>query len=187
MRNCPQGVHALLRAYYHQKSADWKRNDPHPLESPSAAELAKLPTYYIMELDKGMAQTVAAEMPSAAEIAACRWLPESELAVYSEEYERTGFQGGLQWYRCATSGKHVAEMQTFSGRTIDVPSCFISGRSDWGNYQRPGDLERMQNGACTRLLGCHFVEGAGHWLQQEQPEKTAALLLQFLRTASSGS
>jgi hypothetical protein len=48
-----------------------------------------------MELDKGMAETVAPMMPSAAEIAACKWLPDDELAVYSSEFGRTGFQGGL--------------------------------------------------------------------------------------------
>ena len=142
MRNCPQGIHAFLRAYYHYKSADWKQNKPFPLKSWSAAELAKLPTYYIMDLDKGMAETVAPMMPSAAEIAACKWLPDDELRVYSSEFNRTGFQGGLQWYRCMTSGKYTAELQTFSGRTIDVPSCFIAGKSDWGIYQKPGDFEK---------------------------------------------
>ena len=120
-------------------------------------------------------------MPSAAEIAACEWLPERELAVYSTEYARTGFQGGLQWYRCATSGKYTAELQTFSGRTIDVPSCFIAGKSDWGVYQKPGDFEKMQSAACTQMRGCHLVDGAGHWVQQEQPQEVSKLLLHFLR------
>ena len=40
MRNCPQGVHDFLRAYYHFKSADWEQNKPFPLESWSAGELA---------------------------------------------------------------------------------------------------------------------------------------------------
>jgi len=181
MRSCPQGVHAFLRAYYHYKSADWKENKPFRLESWSAGALAKLPTYYIMELDKGMAETVAPHMPSESEIAACKWLPENELRVYSAEYARNGFQGGLQWYRCRTSGKHTAELQTFSGRTIDVPACFIAGKSDWGVYQKPGDLESMQSSACTQWLGCHLVEGAGHWVQQEQPERVSELLLRFLR------
>jgi pimeloyl-ACP methyl ester carboxylesterase len=185
MRRCPQGVHAFLRAYYHYKSADWKQNKPFPLQSWSAAELAKMPTYYIMELDKGMAETVAPEMPSAAEIAACKWLPDDELSVYSAEYKRTGFQGGLQWYRCVTSGRYIAELQTFSGRTIDVPSCFIAGKSDWGIYQKPGDLEKMQKSACTRMLGCDLVDGAGHWVQQEQPEEVSKLLLQFLQQAQA--
>ena len=181
MRNCPQGIHDFLRAYYHFKSADWKGNQPVPLKSWSAAELAQLPTYYIMDLDKGMAETVAAEMPSAAEITACRWLPDEELRVYSTEYARTGFQGGLQWYRCTGDAKSVAELQRFAGRTIDVPSCFIGGASDWGVHQRPGNLERMKGGACTKMLGVHLVDGAGHWVQQEQPEAVSRLLLEFLR------
>jgi hypothetical protein len=101
MRNCPQGVHAFLRAYYHYKSADWKQNKPFRLASLTAEELAKMPTHYIMDLDKGMAEAVASVMPTAAEIAACKWLPDNELAVYTAEYERTGFQGGLQGYRRA--------------------------------------------------------------------------------------
>jgi pimeloyl-ACP methyl ester carboxylesterase len=181
MRNCRQGLHAFLRAYYHYKSADWKQNKPFPLESWTAGELAKLPGYYVMELDKGMAETVASEMPSAPEIAACQWLPDYELSVYSAEYDRTGFQGGLQWYRCMTSSKYTAELQTFSGLTIHVPSCFIAGKSDWGIYQKPGDMQRMQTTACTQMLGCHLVDGAGHWVQQEQPEKVSRLLIQFLQ------
>src|SRR5271165_4925439 len=99
MHDCPQGVHAFLRGYFHYKSADWAGNKPFPLQYWSAGELAKMPTYYIMDLNKNMAETVASEMPSDAQIAACRWLPDSELAVYSDEYQRTGFQGGLNWYR----------------------------------------------------------------------------------------
>jgi pimeloyl-ACP methyl ester carboxylesterase len=181
MRDCPQGVHAFLRAYYHYKSADWRRNKPHPLSAWSAAELAKMPTYYIMDLDKGMAETVAAEMPSPAEIAACSWLTEAELRVYSAEYERTGFQGGLQWYRCRTGGNYEAELQLFAGRAIEVPSLFVAGKSDWGVYQVPGALERMQRTACTQFLGSHLVDGAGHWVQQEQPQKVCEILVGFLR------
>src|SRR5450631_1189016 len=185
MHRAPQGVHDFLRAYYHHKSADWKDNKPYPLTSWSASELAKLPTYYVMDLARDMAETVAEEMPSAQTIAANKWLPDSELAFYSGEYARTGFQSGLQWYRCGTSGAFTAELQTWSGKTIDVPSCFISGKQDWGTYQRPGVYEAMQTTSCTRMLGCHLVDGAGHWVQQEQPEKVGHLLLQFLQQASA--
>jgi pimeloyl-ACP methyl ester carboxylesterase len=181
MWHCRQGVHAFLRAYYHHKSADWRQNKPFRLAGWTAEELAKMPTYYIMDLHETMAETVAHEMPSPAEVAACRWLPDSELAVYSAEYERTGFQGGLQWYRRGTAGLDTAELQLFSGRTIDVPAIFIAGNSDWGIYQRPGGIERMQESACTRMLGCHLIEGAGHWVQQEQAEKVSELLVRFLR------
>jgi pimeloyl-ACP methyl ester carboxylesterase len=184
MWHAPQGVHDFLRAYYHHKSADWKDNTPYPLQSWSAGELAKLPTYYVMDLASNMAETVAAEMPSAESIAANRWLPDRELAFYSAEYERTGFQGGLQWYRCGTSGLFTAELETWSGRSIDVPSCFISGKQDWGTYQRPGVFEAMQANACTRMLGCHLVDGAGHWVQQEQPDQVSRLLLQFFKSGA---
>ena len=180
MWHCPQGVHAFMRAYYHHKSADWKDNKPYPLKAWSAVELAKLPTYYVMDKDKGMAETVAPEMPSAAEIASCKWLPEAELKVYSDEYGRNGFQGGLNWYRCMTGPKYIAELQLFSGRTIDVRSAFIAGKSDWGIYQAPGSIDRMQHSACTRMAGCHLIEGAGHWVQQEQPEQVIRHLLDFL-------
>jgi pimeloyl-ACP methyl ester carboxylesterase len=183
MHRAPQGVHDFLRAYYHHKSADWKDNKPYQLKSWSANELAKLPTYYVMDLARTMAETVAEEMPSAEIIAANKWLPDRELSFYSGEYARTGFQGGLQWYRCGTSGAFTAELETFSGRTIDVPSCFISGKQDWGTYQRPGVFEAMQTRACTRMIGCHLVDGAGHWVQQEQPQQVRHLLLQFVRQA----
>jgi pimeloyl-ACP methyl ester carboxylesterase len=179
---CPQGVHAFLRAYYHHKSADWASNKPFRLASWSAGELAKMPTYYIMDNGRDMAETVAAEMPSPAEIAACRWLTEAELKVYGDEYARTGFQGGLQWYRSRTEGIGLGDLQVFSGKSIDVPSMFIAGRSDWGIYQTPGAIERMQGTGCSDMRGVHLIEGAGHWVQQEQAAQVNTLLLRFLET-----
>lgn len=176
-----QGLHAFLRAYYHHKSADWKANQPFELAAWTAEEVARMPTYYIMDLAEGMAETVAKEMPTAAEIAANAWLPDDQLAVYSGEYARTGFQGGLNWYRVRTSGQHNAELEVFTGRTIDVPSTFISGRNDWGIYQAPGAIKRMQTVACTRMKEIHLLEGAGHWVQQERPDEVNRLLLSFLQ------
>lgn len=185
MRDPPQGLHHFMRAYYHHKSADWPSNRPHPLASWSAESLAALPTYYVMDLDLDMPATVAPEMPSDEQIAACGWLPDAALGVYVGEYARTGFQGALQWYRCATSGRFLAEQQVYAGRSIDVPSCFIAGASDWGVYQKPGDVEAMQTRACTRMLGVHLIEGAGHWVQQERPAEVLDRLFAFLdaRTA----
>jgi len=177
----PQGLHAFLRAYYHMKSADWKPNTPAPLAARTASEWAKLPRYYVMDLDKGMAQTVAPEMPSVAQIAACKWLPDDELRVYSGEYGRTGFQGGLEGYRVGSVARFTSELQLFSGRTIDQPSMFVGGKSDWGVYQNPGALERLQKTVCTRMVATHLVEGAGHWVQQEQPAAVSTLLLEFLK------
>lgn len=183
MHGAPQGLHDFLRAYYHHKSADWIANAPHPLQGWTATELAKLPTYYVMDRDKTMAQTVAEEMPSTTAIAANRWLPDDELRVYSSEYARTGFQGGLQWYRCGTEGVNTPDLEVFSGRRIEVPSCFIAGQQDWGIHQRPGAIEAMQTTACADMRGCHLIDGAGHWVQQERPDEVNRLLLQFLQDA----
>jgi pimeloyl-ACP methyl ester carboxylesterase len=182
MWHSPQGIHAFLRGYYHYKSADWPGNKPYRLKDRAAGSMGQMPTYYIMERAAGMAETVAAVMPSATENAGNVWLPDSELTVYSEEFGRNGFQGGLQWYRAGALGS--AEMEVFAGRTIDQPSMFIAGASDWGTYQGPGALERMRDEACTNLQGIHLVDGAGHWVQQEQPEATVALLLEFLERNS---
>jgi hypothetical protein len=73
--------------------------------------------------------------------------------VYAHEFARTGFQGDLQWYRCL-AGKYVTELETFSGRTIDVPACFIAGKSDWGVYQFPVRLRGWR----PRLV----LNGAAH-------------------------
>jgi pimeloyl-ACP methyl ester carboxylesterase len=183
MLHAPQGLHAFFRAYYHYKSADWKANKPHPLKARIASEMAQIPTYYVMERDKGMAETVAPFMPSAAEIKACKWLTEAEVEVYASEYARTQFTGALQGYRVrrGSDPKSLAEMRTFSGRSIDVPSMFVGGKSDWGTYQTPGAVDRMRATACTRMVGFHLLEGAGHWVQQEQPEQVSTLLIQFLR------
>ena len=186
MRHCPQGIHAFLRAYFHHKSADWPHNQPFELAARTADELAKLPDYYVMDLHKGMSETVAPQMPSAAHIAACHWLPDHELAVYSSEFARTGFQGGLHWYRCQIEDNANADLRLFSGRSIDVPSCFIAGRSDWGPWQSPGALRRMQTEACAQMLGSHWVDGAGHWVQLEQPAEVTRQLLRFLHQAQPG-
>jgi pimeloyl-ACP methyl ester carboxylesterase len=180
MWHCAQGVNDFLRAYFHMKSADWKSNSPFRLTANTATELAKLPRYYVMDLDKGMAETVAPGMPSAREIEACKWLTDDELAVYGAEYARTGFQGGLQGYRVRWLSQYTHELRLFAGRTVDVPVLFVAGKKDWGIYQAPGVLERMQTTVCTQMLGTQLLDGAGHWVQQEQPEEVNERLTAFL-------
>jgi pimeloyl-ACP methyl ester carboxylesterase len=178
MWHAPQGVHDLLRALYYFKSADWKGNKPFQLKSWTATELAKMPDYYIMDLYKTTAETMAAVMPSKAEVAACKWMTEEDLRVYSTEYVRTGFQGGLNLYRIQ---EVAGDLSGFSGRTIDVPACYLAGASEWGVYQTPGAFEAMQHGACTRLLGVHLIKGAGHSVVEEQPAQVNRLLVDFLQ------
>lgn len=178
MWHAKQGLHDFLRAYYHMKSADWIRNQPFPLKALIASEWEKLPRYYVMDLDQGMAASVESEMPEPSFIAQCKWLPDHELKVYSDEYARTGFQGGLQGYR---NNPGDLDLAIFAGKKIDVPCIFIGGKNDWGVYQTPGGLENVEQSITTNYQGTTLVEGAGHWVQQEQPEKVSQLFIDFLK------
>jgi pimeloyl-ACP methyl ester carboxylesterase len=180
--HAPQGIHDLMRAWYYYKSADYEENKPFRLRSWAASELAKLPDYYVMDLNKTIAQTMAEHMPSKEQITACRWMSEQDLAVYTTEFIRTGFQGGLNYYRIFDV---AGDLDVFSGRTIDVPACFIAGAKDWGAYQSPGAFQAMLHGACTQFLGAHFVDGAGHSLAEEQPQRVNQVLLDFLQQSKT--
>lgn len=94
---------------------------------------------------------------------------------------RPGFQGGLNWFRCHAGPIGRSEIELFAGRAIEVPSSFIAGAADWGTDRRPGAIERMRTTTCTHMEGVHLIEGAGHWVQQEQPERFNAILLDCLR------
>lgn len=178
-----EGLHDFLRGYFYLKSADWAGNNPHPLEAWSATELAKMPYYYIMPLNAGMREAVAKDMshedPEHVHERSSRWLPDSELEVYVHEWARTGFQGGLNWYRVQTDPKWLRDADLFAGKTIEVPCLFISGAKDWGVYQEPGVVERMAE-VCKDFRGVKMIEGAGHWVQQEQPEMVVEEILSFL-------
>jgi pimeloyl-ACP methyl ester carboxylesterase len=179
--HAPQGVQNLLRAQYYFKSADWQGNKPFPLKSSMASEMAKMPKYYIMDLDRSYAETMAAEMPTQAYIAKCKWLTDEELQVFATEYTRTGFQGGLNLYRIF---EVAGDLNAFSGRKINVPALYIAGASEWGAYQSPGALEDMKN-VCTQLVGSHFVQSAGHSIPEEQPEAVNQLIIDFLRRVNA--
>jgi pimeloyl-ACP methyl ester carboxylesterase len=104
------------------------------------------------------------------------------LAVYVAAYQARGFQGGLQWYRCATSLSQFETMSRYGGQTIDVPSAYIAGAADWGVYQFPGALEKMKAQACKDMRFINLIPNAGHWVQQEQPAAVNQLLIGFLRS-----
>lgn len=182
--NSRDGLAAFIRAYYHHKSADWENNNPFPLSSWTAEELAKMPTYYIMDLKDTMAEAVAKHMPTSQQIASCKWLSEDELRVYVSEYGRTGFQGGLNWYRSGGSEGNKRALELFSGMKIQVPAMFVAGQQDWGIYQKPGSIDRMKEEVCTRMENMHLVDNAGHWVQQEQPEAVLKHLISFLSEVS---
>jgi len=174
----PQGIHQFLRGYYHQKSADWDGNRPFPLKSWTGADLARLPHYYCMPAQSGMAEVVAAVMPNARQVAACAWLSDADLAVAAAEFARTGFQPALNWYRSALAeGMTSRDMSPFHGQRLTMPVAFVAGKVDWGPYQAPELMEIMRDGLAADPVSIHFIDGAGHWVQQEQPERFAEIVL----------
>jgi pimeloyl-ACP methyl ester carboxylesterase len=76
---------------------------------------------------------------------------------------------------------------SFVARDPTATSACPGRKQDGGTYQRSVFYEAMQSKACTNMIGCHPVEGAGHWVQQEQPRKVSRLLLQFLHRAAARS
>ena len=66
-----------------------------------------------------------------------------------------------------------------AGKKIQVPCLFISGSRDWGTYQEPGAIQHMGE-VCTDFRGVKMVDGAGHWVQQEQPETVIQEILALL-------
>jgi pimeloyl-ACP methyl ester carboxylesterase len=184
MENPKENLHDFLRGYFHLKSADWKGNDPRPLKAWEATELAKLPYYYVMPLEATMRQAVEISMdgedPTTVSKLSTRWMIDEDLAVYVQEFGRNGFQGGLNWYRVATDPNNMKDIELFAGKKIAIPALFISGKQDWGTYQEPGAVENLGE-VCTQFKGTIMVDGAGHWVQQEQPEKVIELVSRFLR------
>jgi pimeloyl-ACP methyl ester carboxylesterase len=176
-----QGLHDFLRGYIHVKSAAWKANQPDALKEWSAEELAKMPYYYILPKDKSLPETIADMMATEDASATEQWMPDEDLTVYVQEWSRTGFQGGLNHYRNSTDPARLRDLDLFAGKKIECPSIFISGAKDWGNYQQPGAIESYPE-SCSDFRGVTFIEGAGHWPQQERPERVAHNLLRFLRS-----
>jgi pimeloyl-ACP methyl ester carboxylesterase len=178
-----QKLHKFLRAYYHMKSADWKENIPYKLNSWNAENLAKMPEYYIMHLNEDMVQSVMPHYPQSN----CyeSWLNDQELEVYTNSFLKNSFQPALNWYRCMTSNDLNSDLRIFSGKKIEVPSCFIAGEKDWGIYQKPGALDIMEENLCLQYKGRHIIQNAGHWVQQENPVDVANTLINFFKNNNS--
>ena len=142
--------------------------------------MAKVPNYYVMPLHKSMPATIADMMACEDSSATERWMSDHDLAIYVQEWSRTGFQGGLNYYRITTDPLLQKDLELFAGKTIECPSTFISGARDWGNYQQPGALEAYPE-SCSDFRGIHLIDNAGHWPQQEQPKRVVEAILAFVR------
>ena len=107
------------------------------------------------------------------------WLSEADLDYYTAEFSRTGFRGGLNWYRNLRRNWELGG--PWRGQPIRQPSLFIAGSRD-GVLRFPAAQSQLDAFPKTLpgLRGSHIIEGAGHWVQQERPAEVNKLLIDFL-------
>jgi pimeloyl-ACP methyl ester carboxylesterase len=107
------------------------------------------------------------------------WLNADDLSYTVAEFERTGFRGGLNWYRSIRLTWEL--MAPWRGAVIHQPSLFIGGsRDDVLKFPTSrASIDRF-NQTLPGLRGSHILEGAGHWIQRERADAVNALLLKFL-------
>jgi microsomal epoxide hydrolase len=182
----PEDLHRFLRGYFHLKSGSWPGNNPHPLSGWTADQIVQMPGYYIMPADATMPETIERDMANEPTkgLSSHSWLPDDELAVYVGEYARTGFQGGLNWYRVRTAagGRYTRDYDLFAGKKIETHCAFVSGKQDWGIYQEPAALDKMTSGAvCSDFRLCRLLDGVGHWIPQESPDEVARTIIELAR------
>ena len=103
------------------------------------------------------------------------WLSEQELEVYVEAFERTGFTGGLNWYRNIDRNWELTA--PVAERRVEQPAFFLTGERDPVRRFMPAEAMR---GWVTDLREEIVVPGAGHWVQQERPDAVNPPLLSFL-------
>jgi pimeloyl-ACP methyl ester carboxylesterase len=103
------------------------------------------------------------------------WLSEQELAVYVEAFERTGFTGGLNWYRNIDRNWELTA--SVAEQRVEQPALFLTGEHDPVARFMPAAGMR---GWVTDLRAEVVVPGAGHWVQQQEPEAVNTALLEFV-------
>lgn len=108
------------------------------------------------------------------------WLSEADLDFYQREFERTGFRGGLNWYR--NIDRNWELLAPFAGAKVSVPALYMAGDRDLVTRFRGMD-RLIPNLAMfvPRLWRSIMLPGCGHWTQQERPAEVNAAMLEFLR------
>ena len=107
------------------------------------------------------------------------WVNQDDLAYATAEFTRTGFQGGMNWYRSLRHSWEV--MAPWRGLPIKQPSLFIGGdRDDVLKFPTSAASIKRFEHSLPGLRGCHILPGAGHWVQRERAPEVNRLLLAFL-------
>lgn len=112
------------------------------------------------------------------------WLSPADIDYYVAEFERSGFRGPLNRYR--NFERDWAMMSAIEDRIVHQPSLFIAGAQDMVlKMFGDGDLAALEatlRANASDLRGFHIIPDVGHWTQQEKPDETTALLIDWLAT-----
>jgi len=124
--------------------------------------------------DKGQRFMDTAPMPAALP----GWITEKDIDVFTEAFQRTGFRGGVNWYR--NIDRNWALTPFLSGARISQPSLFIAGEMDGVIAFSRSAFDRLEQ-TMPNLKEKVLIPGAGHWIQQERPREVSDRMIQFLR------
>jgi pimeloyl-ACP methyl ester carboxylesterase len=110
-----------------------------------------------------------------------QWLTEADLDFFAGEFSRTGFRGGLNWYR--NIDRNWELLAPFAGARVTVPALYVAGDRDLmvafpGMAQLIANLSRF----VPALRQAMMLPGCGHWTQQERPHEVSAAMVEFLRS-----
>jgi pimeloyl-ACP methyl ester carboxylesterase len=109
------------------------------------------------------------------------WITDADIDFYTAEFSRTGFRGGLNWYR--NIDRNWELFAPFAGARVTVPALYIAGERDLvvgfsGVQKILDDLAKT----VPQLRSTLILPGCGHWTQQERPQEVNAAMLRFLKS-----
>lgn len=163
-REFERDIGATLRAIYFAASGD-----AGPRDDPSTPN-----PFGMVANGRGLLDSLPlpATMPA--------WLTPSDLDVFIQGYQTSGFRGGLNYYR--NLDRNWALQAALDGKKVDVPALYLVGERDTG-LAIPGmdQIIDAMPGLVPRLRTTAIIPGAGHWLQQEAAQEVNDALIDFLR------
>jgi len=125
------------------------------------------------------ASGMLAGLPNPARLPA--WLSEEDLALYVASFSRTGFRGGLNYYRNLDANWSLK--RALAGQQVVVPALFMVGEQDVG-LKIPGmhDIISSMPELVPRLNDCLTIKDCGHWAPQERPREVSEAIIAFARS-----
>ena len=99
-------------------------------------------------------------------------LSAEEMQVFVDSFKKSGFTGGINWYRNMTRNW---ERSAQIDHTVRVPSLMIMAEHD--EVLPPSACDGMEN--IVPDLEKHLVKGSGHWTQQEKPDEVSATIVEW--------